>query len=173
MHKSPVNRKDTKDAVDDKQLIALHVPQVATPLDAYLFSAEGDHADTFFWRAQVQWETHEIVLKPVPNGTLRGTFTITVGGKVSRPISVTASPLAVAAALRELFSNCQGETADRCPRLNTSSRQADAPDFVSFAVVSSDTMPQHCCIAGNLGHEQDDAGNTFDCFSGLGLQYQG
>jgi hypothetical protein len=76
-HQSTVNRRDNPHAVDDKQHIEISLPSPVL-------------------------EEHQITLQ---GADLSGTFTLSVGGKTSRPIDVAASSSAVAAALRQEFSH--------------------------------------------------------------------
>jgi hypothetical protein len=87
MHSSPVNRKDSPHALDERQLIMLE----ATPT----------------------LEIHNITITSKMSGQiLNGTFQLSLGGKQTRAISVNASAAAVAAAVRELLGNCGGDIGD-------------------------------------------------------------
>jgi hypothetical protein len=87
MHRSPVNRKDSPHALDERQLIMLE----ATPT----------------------LEVHNVTIaSKVPGQALNGTFQLSLGGKQTRAISVNASAAAVAAAVRELLGNCGGDIGD-------------------------------------------------------------
>ncbi len=95
MHASPVNRKESPHALDERQLIMLD----ATPL----------------------LEIHNItVASKTPGRALNGSFRLSLGGKQTRAISVNASAAAVTAAVRELLSNCGGGIGDEAdPSGNT------------------------------------------------------
>ncbi len=87
MHSSPVNRKDSPHALDERQLIMLE----ATP----------------------SMEVHNITIASKAIGQApNGTFQLSLGGKQTRAISVNASAAAVAAAVRELLGNCGGDIGD-------------------------------------------------------------
>jgi hypothetical protein len=89
VHDTSVNRKDSPSAIDEKQLISLEM--------------------------STAYEVHNITVAGFDSGansTLYGTFSLALGGKESRPIAADASAAAVAAAIRELLSNCEGDVGD-------------------------------------------------------------
>ena len=87
MHNSPVSRRDSPAALDEKQLVSLEL----TP----------------------QYELHNLTLTAaVADSRLQGAVVLVLGGKRSRPISVDASATVVSSAVRELLSNCEGAIGD-------------------------------------------------------------
>ena len=81
LHNSTVNRKDTPFGIDEKQHIDIEV--------------------------QTQHEIQKVSING--SATLAGTFRLQLGGKHSRQIDANASAADVAAAVRELVSNCAGD----------------------------------------------------------------
>ena len=80
-HNSTVNRRDQRAAIDEKQHIDIQVNTV-----------------------------HEKQRIEIPgSANLAGSFRLSLGGKQSRAIDANASASAVAAAVRELISNCAGD----------------------------------------------------------------
>lgn len=77
-HDTHVNRKDHPFAIDEKQAIVVE--------------------------AQPSFEVHNITL----TGDSTGRFRLQLGSKLSRPIRLKADELEMAAAVRELLSNCAG-----------------------------------------------------------------
>ena len=80
-HNSTINRKDSPAAMDEKQFIDITMPSQ-------------------------QFEVQKITLS---GANLMGSFRLSLGGKSSRDIGVNASESEVAAAVRELLSNCEGD----------------------------------------------------------------
>ena len=80
LHNASVNRKHQPAALDEKQLIDIDVV--------------------------TQHEVQQIELR---GSTLAGTFRLGLGGKKTRAIDANASAAVVAAAVRELLSNCEGD----------------------------------------------------------------
>ena len=86
LHNTSKNRKDSPSAIDEKQLISLEM--------------------------STAYEIHNITVAGLYSGgnsSISGTFRLALGGKESRPIATDASGGAVAAAIRELLSNCEGD----------------------------------------------------------------
>lgn len=84
MHATSTGRKDSPHAVDEKQSITLT-------------------------RSAPSPEQHLVAIVPSLAGrALSGTFTLSVGGAVTRPIQHNATAQAVAAALREMMGSCSG-----------------------------------------------------------------
>ena len=80
-HNTSVNRKDVPSAFDEKQLIDVSLPHP-------------------------KYEVQKVTLA----GTnLGGSFRLSLGGKLSRPLTPNASAQEVGAAVRELLSNCGGD----------------------------------------------------------------
>jgi hypothetical protein len=82
-HNSSVNRRDQPAGIDEKQHIDIEM------------------------EVEMVHEKQEIVLPGSDN--LAGNFRLSLGGKHSRDIDANASAAAVAAAVRELISNCAGD----------------------------------------------------------------
>jgi len=80
-HNSTVNRKDVPAALDEKQFIDIAVPQTL----------------------------HEVQKVTLTGSNLTGTFRLLLGGKSSRELAPGAAAGDVAAAVRELLSNCEGD----------------------------------------------------------------
>jgi hypothetical protein len=80
-HNSTVNRKEVPAAIDEKQFIDIDIPSS-------------------------QFEIQKITFR---GKNLTGSFRLSLGGKSSRSLGVNASEDEVAAAVRELLSNCKGD----------------------------------------------------------------
>jgi hypothetical protein len=104
LHNTDKNSKDSPAALDEQQLVTVE-----------------------------SWPLYEVHNVTIAGNGLGGTFSLNLNGKMSRPISIDASEAVMAAAVRELLSNCQGQNGD----------------------------------------ELDAAGNTFDCWQGIGVEYRG
>ncbi len=87
-HSTKLNRRDSLAAIDEQQLVSLE--------------------------AAPTYEMHNITVASAAGAAspLGGTFRVLIGGKASRPIQVASSAPAVAAAVRELLSNCEGQSGD-------------------------------------------------------------
>ena len=81
LHNTTLNEKDKPTAIDEKQVISLHI-------------------DT-------QYAVYNLSLRGAGGGAATGEFKVRLGTKESRRIPANASPEYMTAVLRELFSNCE------------------------------------------------------------------
>ena len=83
MHNTDKNSKDSPGALDEQQLLTVE-----------------------------SWSLYEVHNVSIAGSGLGGSFTLALGGKTSRPIPAGATEAVMAAAVRELLSNCKGQNGD-------------------------------------------------------------